>query len=90
MQHSVTPVSTATQSVSRLQTLLAGRQASPSETLLELFRHVIYINNDTVYVDMGTCLIPKIHVDCSVIFLPSRYMNNLTGKMCVEGLEWAI
>ncbi|KAJ9576035.1 hypothetical protein L9F63_007135, partial [Diploptera punctata] len=38
MQHDVTPVSTATQSVSRLQTLLAGRQAAPSETLLELFR----------------------------------------------------
>lgn len=40
MQHNVTPVSTATQSVSRLQTLLAGRQASPSDTLLELFRYV--------------------------------------------------
>ncbi|KDR11553.1 Retinoblastoma-like protein 1, partial [Zootermopsis nevadensis] len=38
VQHNVTPVSTATQSVSRLQTLLAGRQAGPSETLLELFR----------------------------------------------------
>ncbi|XP_069675672.1 retinoblastoma-like protein 1 isoform X2 [Periplaneta americana] len=38
LQLNVTPVSTATQSVSRLQTLLAGRQASPSETLLELFR----------------------------------------------------
>ena len=40
MQHNVTPVSTATQSVSRLQTLLAGRQASPSDTLLELFKYV--------------------------------------------------
>jgi hypothetical protein len=46
MQHNVTPVSTATQNVSRLQTLLAGRQASPSETLLELFRYVcVYIRN---------------------------------------------
>ncbi|XP_042908450.1 retinoblastoma-like protein 1 [Parasteatoda tepidariorum] len=34
----ITPVSTATQSVSRLQTLLAGRKPSPSETLLEIFR----------------------------------------------------
>jgi hypothetical protein len=45
LQRNVTPVSTATQSVSRLQTLLAGRQASPSETLLELFRYVLHINN---------------------------------------------
>jgi hypothetical protein len=42
MQHNVTPVSSATQSVGRLQTLVAGRQASPSETLLELFRFVLH------------------------------------------------
>ncbi|XP_005105374.2 retinoblastoma-like protein 2 isoform X2 [Aplysia californica] len=35
---SVTPVSTATQSVSRLQTLLAGCKTMPSDTLLELFK----------------------------------------------------
>jgi hypothetical protein len=46
MQHNVTPVSTATQSVSRLQTLLSGRQASPSETLLELFRFVFHNFNN--------------------------------------------
>ncbi|XP_046356555.1 retinoblastoma-like protein 1 isoform X1 [Haliotis rufescens] len=34
---SVTPVSTATQSVSRLQALLSGRRTSPSDTLLEVF-----------------------------------------------------
>ncbi|KAK0166251.1 hypothetical protein PV328_004690 [Microctonus aethiopoides] len=34
---SVTPVSTATQSVIRLQALLAGRQAAPSEGLQEMF-----------------------------------------------------
>ncbi|PSN32145.1 hypothetical protein C0J52_22608 [Blattella germanica] len=39
IQHNVTPVSTATQSVSRLQTLLAGRQAAPSEALLEIFKY---------------------------------------------------
>ncbi|XP_067002390.2 retinoblastoma-like protein 1 [Anabrus simplex] len=33
----ITPVSTATQSVSRLQSLLAGRHSSPSETLSEIF-----------------------------------------------------
>lgn len=65
VQHNVTPVSTATQSVSRLQTLLAGRQASPSETLLELFRCVLcsyvtlcyvvllcYVNNSKSYLNM--------------------------------------
>jgi hypothetical protein len=61
MQHNVTPVSTATQSVGRLQTLLAGRQASPSETLLELFRFVLHnIKNreDTyAYVKVSLCLI---------------------------------
>ncbi|KAJ8302946.1 hypothetical protein KUTeg_019342 [Tegillarca granosa] len=34
---SITPVSTATQSVSRLQNLLSGRKTCPSDTLLELF-----------------------------------------------------
>ncbi|XP_054719521.1 retinoblastoma-like protein 1 [Uloborus diversus] len=34
----VTPVTTATQSVSRLQALLAGRKAAPSEGLLNIFR----------------------------------------------------
>lgn len=34
----ITPVSTATQSVSRLQSLLMGRKANPSEVLLEIFR----------------------------------------------------
>lgn len=34
----VTPVSTATQSVSRLQSLLNGYKTSPSDTLLELFK----------------------------------------------------
>ena len=34
----ITPVSTATQSVSRLQTLLAGRKTSPSEALEEIFK----------------------------------------------------
>lgn len=38
MQHNVTPVSTATQNVSRLLALLAGCQAGPSETVLELCR----------------------------------------------------
>lgn len=33
----VTPVSTATQSVSRLQQLLSGRRTVPSEALLEIF-----------------------------------------------------
>ncbi|CAL1535669.1 unnamed protein product [Lymnaea stagnalis] len=36
---SVTPVSTATQSVSRLQSLLSGSKTSPSEALLEIFKH---------------------------------------------------
>lgn len=35
---SITPVSTATQSVSRLQNLLSGRKTCPSDTLLELFK----------------------------------------------------
>ncbi|BFZ13546.1 hypothetical protein BsWGS_16586 [Bradybaena similaris] len=35
---SVTPVSTATQSVSRLQTLLSGSKTSPSDALLEIFK----------------------------------------------------
>lgn len=34
----ITPISTATQSVSRLQALLSGRKTSPSETLMDLFR----------------------------------------------------
>lgn len=34
----VTPVSTATQSVSRLQSMLVGKQACPSEALLEIFK----------------------------------------------------
>ncbi|KAK6982148.1 retinoblastoma-like protein 1 [Biomphalaria glabrata] len=36
---SVTPVSTATQSVSRLQTLLSGSKTSPSDTLLDIFKN---------------------------------------------------
>ncbi|KAH9515689.1 Retinoblastoma-like protein 1, partial [Bulinus truncatus] len=36
---SVTPVSTATQSVSRLQTLLSGSKTSPSEAVLEIFKN---------------------------------------------------
>ena len=35
---SVTPVSTATQSVSRLQALISGRQTGPSEDLTRIFR----------------------------------------------------
>ncbi|XP_053598787.1 retinoblastoma-like protein 2 isoform X1 [Microplitis demolitor] len=34
----ITPVSTATQSVIRLQALLAGRQAAPNEVLLEMYK----------------------------------------------------
>lgn len=34
----ITPVTTATQSVSRLQGLLAGRKAAPSEILQEIFK----------------------------------------------------
>ncbi|XP_071443749.1 retinoblastoma-like protein 1 isoform X2 [Hetaerina americana] len=37
---SITPVSTATQSVSRLQSLLCGRQATPSEALIAIFKSV--------------------------------------------------
>ncbi|XP_046395254.1 retinoblastoma-like protein 1 isoform X1 [Ischnura elegans] len=37
---SITPVSTATQSVSRLQSLLCGRQAAPSEALIAIFKSV--------------------------------------------------
>lgn len=33
-----TPLSTATQSINKLQSLLAGRQPAPSETLLQLFQ----------------------------------------------------
>ena len=36
----VTPVSTATQSVSRLQALLSGRKTSPSDFLIEEFKWV--------------------------------------------------
>lgn len=36
-QTNITPVSTATQSVSKLQALLSGRKTSPSDTLLEIF-----------------------------------------------------
>ncbi|GAB6030492.1 Retinoblastoma-like protein 1, variant 2 [Chamberlinius hualienensis] len=35
----VTPVSTATQSVSRLQALLCGRKTGPSDALLEIFKN---------------------------------------------------
>uniref|UniRef100_T1J484 Retinoblastoma-like protein 1 n=1 Tax=Strigamia maritima TaxID=126957 RepID=T1J484_STRMM len=35
---SVTPVSTATQSVSKLQALLSGRKTTPSDLLLEIFK----------------------------------------------------
>jgi len=34
----VTPLLTATQSVNRLQSILAGRSAAPSDTLLEIFQ----------------------------------------------------
>lgn len=37
----ITPVTTATQSVSRLQSLLAGRKAAPSEVLQEIFKSVL-------------------------------------------------
>jgi retinoblastoma-like protein 1 len=59
IQHNVTPVSTATQSVSRLQTLLAGRPASPSETLLELFRFVLcnIKNRADIYVYVKVALV---------------------------------
>lgn len=35
---SITPVSTATQSVGKLQLLLSGRKTSPSDALIEMFR----------------------------------------------------
>lgn len=35
---SITPVSTATQSVSKLQLLLSGKKTSPSDVLTEMFR----------------------------------------------------
>ncbi|XP_064640132.1 retinoblastoma-like protein 1 [Lineus longissimus] len=41
---SITPVSTATQSVSRLQTLLSGRKTSPSDTLIEIFENACAVN----------------------------------------------
>lgn len=34
----VTPLSTATQSIARLQSFLSGRQPAPSEALLQLFQ----------------------------------------------------
>ena len=39
---SITPVSTATQSVSKLQLLLSGRKTSPSDALLDMFRFVVF------------------------------------------------
>lgn len=36
----VTPLSTATHSVNRLQSLLSGRSAAPSETLIGIFEYV--------------------------------------------------
>lgn len=39
---SITPVSTATQSVSKLQLLLSGRKTSPSDVLLDMFRFVVF------------------------------------------------
>lgn len=39
----VTPVSSATQSVSRLQSMVAGLRASPSEHLTQIFRSVRHV-----------------------------------------------
>ena len=37
----ITPVSTATQSVSRLHSLLSGRKTCPGDTLIEIFKYVL-------------------------------------------------
>ncbi|XP_074644237.1 retinoblastoma-like protein 1 [Tubulanus polymorphus] len=46
-QH-VTPVSTATQSVSKLQALLSGRKTSPSDCLLLIFKECAESPNDVI------------------------------------------
>ncbi|XP_069112560.1 retinoblastoma-like protein 1 isoform X2 [Argopecten irradians] len=46
--HSITPVSTATQSVGRLQHLLSGRKTGPSEELLQLFQECKKDPNDSI------------------------------------------
>ncbi|XP_041375450.1 retinoblastoma-like protein 1 isoform X2 [Gigantopelta aegis] len=45
---SITPVSTATQSVSRLQALLSGRKTSPSDALIEIFKDCSHNPNDEI------------------------------------------
>lgn len=39
----VTPVSTATQSVSRLQNMISGHQAAPSQALLKIIELVVFL-----------------------------------------------
>ncbi|OWF55242.1 retinoblastoma-like protein 1 isoform X1 [Mizuhopecten yessoensis] len=46
--HSITPVSTATQSVGRLQHLLSGRKTGPSEELLQLFQECKKDPNESI------------------------------------------
>jgi hypothetical protein len=83
VQHNVTPVSTATQSVSRLQTLLAGRQSSPSETLLELFRYVMCVNNTAHLVCFIWVIPPQFNkfqkINCTQYY---QILYNLVCKKC--------
>ncbi len=56
----ITPVSTATQGVSRLQALLSGRKTCPSDTLQEIFWYVLSLHRvcygQRVGLDKMSCL----------------------------------
>lgn len=39
----VTPVSSATQSVSRLQSMVAGLRTAPSDNLMQIFRSYLFL-----------------------------------------------
>lgn len=63
----VTPVSTATQSVSRLQTLLSGRKTCPNEFLLDIFSKCARNPKDSIVLrvtDMGKMFCEKYAQPC--------------------------
>ena len=53
----VTPVSTATQSVSKLQGLLSGRKTTPSDALLAIFRSVTAVVTCRRHVSLSRVLV---------------------------------
>ena len=74
----VTPVSTATQSVSKLQGLLSGRKTTPSDALLAIFRSVTAAVTCRRHVNCHACVC----IDGQDIGLRTCQIEQLLACLC--------